>query len=525
MADEERKRRRGHRRGGSQEPGPSQQPEQPADADPGESALQPPLDAAPDGGSVTPPPSAKESSKKSDKPASGTHDVGAVSPMEFWRRGSARSARGTAVSQKKLGVWQRITGFHFPPWVPVVGIIAIVFAILGALFISRTATGAPRIGSDHWHATYTFTACGQKQPNAPFWEAGIHTHGDGIIHMHPFQPSEEGAGARLVKWFEYGGGKLTSNSIRMPGSSDEYKNGDKCDDGTEGTLQIFVTPASTGVEARLNNITRYGPKDGDRARIVFGPVETEPVVADDRTIIPEDQSTRTAEVVVTDGGGSAPEAEASTRFEPNRIAVDAGETVKLVVKNTGSISHGLRIRGVDAQYGTSDDFVVTPDGQDAAASSGILQPNSQGFAIMKFASAGEIEFRDETIQAKTGVIVVGKAPEVTASPTPAAGEVAVDVELDAVMKDNFFEPGSLSVPAGKKFRINLKNEGPTFAHNMRIAGPDAKFDTNDDLVSTPSAQRVGVDGELVGQIDEAGTYDVRCDFHTEMTGTVTVTAE
>jgi plastocyanin len=122
------------------------------------------------------------------------------------------------------------------------------------------------------------------------------------------------------------------------------------------------------------------------------------------------------------------------------------------------------------------------------------------------------------------VIVVGEAPAATASPTPAVGE-AVDVELDLTMKDNFFEPTTVSVPAGKKFRINLKNDGPTFAHNLRIAGPDGEFETADDLVSTPSAQRVGVAGELVGQIDQPGTYNIRCDFHTDMTGTVTVTAQ
>jgi hypothetical protein len=177
------------------------------------------------GGAASSEPGRARRLKQSEKHASGVPEAGAVSD-EFWRRGSAKSAQASAGSQKKLGIWQRITGFHFPAWVPVVGIIVIVFGILGALFWTRSATGAPRIGSDHWHATYTFTACGQKQPNAPFWEAGVHTHGDGIIHMHPFRTSEEGAGARLVKWFEYGGGKLTNDSIRMPGSNEEWNNGE-----------------------------------------------------------------------------------------------------------------------------------------------------------------------------------------------------------------------------------------------------------------------------------------------------------
>jgi plastocyanin len=442
--------------------------------------------------------------------------------MEFWRRGSARSARPAATSQKKLGLWQRITGFHFPAWVPVVGIIFVVFGILGILFYTRSATGAPRIGTDHWHAPYSFTLCGNRQPNAPEWTAGVHTHADGIIHIHPFRTSEEGAGARLVKWFEYGGGELTNDSIRMPRTEDndenKWENGEQCPDGTEGTLQVFVTSASSGVEERLRNVERYIPHDGDRVRIVFGPEETEPVVAEDRTIIDPAQAVQTIDITVTDDG-----TDAGTRFEPNRIAVNAGEVVNLVIRNTGAISHGFRVRGADGEYNTADDFVVTPDGEDPETTGGILQPGAQGSAIIRLDNQSEVEFRDDTLQDKVGTIVVGAAPE--ASPSPTAAAEVVDVELTVSMKDNFFEPPEISVPAGKRFRINLTNDGPTFAHNLRISGPDGEFDTDDDLQSQPSSQRVGVPGELVGQIDEPGTYDVRCDFHPEMTGTVTVTAQ
>ena len=137
---------------------------------------------------------------------------------------------------------------------------------------SPGASGGPRIG-DHWHATYTFTVCGEKQPNAPTWEgsSGVHTHGDGIMHIHPFQTYSEGRGARLVKWFEYGGGVLTDDSINMPGSSKTYKNGDRCPDGSEGVVQVYVMSAATGVEERLDDWDEYIPEDGDRILILFGP--------------------------------------------------------------------------------------------------------------------------------------------------------------------------------------------------------------------------------------------------------------
>jgi hypothetical protein len=127
------------------------------------------------------------------------------------------------------------------------------------------AAAGPRIG-DHWHAVYEYVVCGEKQqPALTFEGSGIHTHGDGIIHIHPFVPSEEGAGARLVKWFEYGGGLLDEDEVRLPGSPDTRANGDECPDGATGTVQIFANGQ------RVTDYEDYIPQDGDRIEIVFGP--------------------------------------------------------------------------------------------------------------------------------------------------------------------------------------------------------------------------------------------------------------
>ena len=165
----------------------------------------------------------KEKSRSGERHSGGVSE-GSVSPMDFWRSGTAKPHRPVqVVSPKGPRFLRRITGMYLPPWAPVFGIIVVVFGILGLLFVLRSATGSPRIG-EHWHATYQFFACGEKQPNARQWEAGVHTHADGILHIHPFQTFEEGSGARLIKWFEYGGGKLTNSEINIPGSSKTYKN-------------------------------------------------------------------------------------------------------------------------------------------------------------------------------------------------------------------------------------------------------------------------------------------------------------
>jgi hypothetical protein len=129
--------------------------------------------------------------------------------------------------------------------------------------VAGTAPG-PRIG-DHWHAAYAVFICGQRQPNFALWEGGVHTHDDGIIHVHPLLPSEEGAGASLSRWFEYGGGLLTRTEVRLPGSGVAVENGDVCPDGGAGELQVLVNGLP------LEDWSDYIPRHGDQVVIVFGP--------------------------------------------------------------------------------------------------------------------------------------------------------------------------------------------------------------------------------------------------------------
>ncbi len=159
---------------------------------------------------------------------------------------------------------------------PAAAAVAIAAVLVATVLEPRGAgepvrAAGPRIGRDHWHAVYQVFVCGERQPNFPTWESGVHTHGDGVIHMHPFSPGEDGEGARLVKFFEYGGGRLSQSEMRMPGDRRTLRNGDLCPDGTEGVLQVFVNGD------RLDDWSRYIPQDGDRIRIVFGPPEGESV--------------------------------------------------------------------------------------------------------------------------------------------------------------------------------------------------------------------------------------------------------
>lgn len=120
----------------------------------------------------------------------------------------------------------------------------------------------PHIG-DHWHAVYEIWVCGEKQTVLPRFEGGVHTHGSGVIHIHPTTASEEGPGAALAKFFEYGGYMLTRDSIAIPGVA--MRNGDSCEDGGPGQVRVLVNGAP------IEDFVSYIPNDGDKIRIGFGP--------------------------------------------------------------------------------------------------------------------------------------------------------------------------------------------------------------------------------------------------------------
>ncbi|MEE8347604.1 MAG: plastocyanin/azurin family copper-binding protein [Dehalococcoidia bacterium] len=115
------------------------------------------------------------------------------------------------------------------------------------------------------------------------------------------------------------------------------------------------------------------------------------------------------------------------------------------------------------------------------------------------------------------------SPAADASPAPdgATGGLAMS------MGDNFFDfqgeqAPTIEVTAGEETTFDLTNDGIAI-HNMRIAGVDNEYNTDDDFVSDPNLFLSGDAGTITSDIDQPGTYIFRCDFHPiEMTGTLEV---
>ena len=103
-----------------------------------------------------------------------------------------------------------------------------------------------------------------------------------------------------------------------------------------------------------------------------------------------------------------------------------------------------------------------------------------------------------------------------AAPVNAGGPVDVTDGTVINMNDNFFEVDGetnpqMHVAATTSIGTVLENLGAA-AHNFRIAGPDAEYDTDDDIISDPDLIPGGESGAAPIEL-AAGTYLYRCDFH------------
>ena len=98
--------------------------------------------------------------------------------------------------------------------VVVLGVALVVFARS-----SRPPAEAPRVGHDHWHSAYAIYDCDRFLP--AFTSAadpdGIHSHQDGVIHIHPWNSSASGDEAQLDVFFESMGARITDDEISGPG--------------------------------------------------------------------------------------------------------------------------------------------------------------------------------------------------------------------------------------------------------------------------------------------------------------------
>ncbi len=125
----------------------------------------------------------------------------------------------------------------------ILGTFLIVYARQGG---NRAASASePPTLDNHWHVAYGVYVCSEWKPAITNQNElvngvslGIHTHGDGVIHIHPFASSAAGKNAKMGIFFKAADVKVSSDKIEWPEGVGSFTNGkDQCD-GKAGNWKV-----------------------------------------------------------------------------------------------------------------------------------------------------------------------------------------------------------------------------------------------------------------------------------------------
>lgn len=129
---------------------------------------------------------------------------------------------------------------------------------------------------DHWHAPYRVVVCGTQLPVFDANSGEIHSHGDGLIHIHPKTDGLEGKRANLGQFFKAAGGQLTDSTMTLP-NGEIFENGDLCSDGSSGVVSVSLFDLESQMIIRtVSSPARHVPRNFELISIEFGPL---PVIA------------------------------------------------------------------------------------------------------------------------------------------------------------------------------------------------------------------------------------------------------
>ncbi len=143
-----------------------------------------------------------------------------------------------------------------------VGAVGVTVAVAAIILTASSRPKPPRVG-DHWHARYLVVICGMPVPDLPLTIGAGHTQGDGVINIEPKMAADAGTEANLGRFFASARMRFAHDQIAFP-NGQVFRNGDRCPDGTTGTVRLLVN----GRPHRA--LERYVPLDGDIIVVQFG---------------------------------------------------------------------------------------------------------------------------------------------------------------------------------------------------------------------------------------------------------------
>jgi peptidylprolyl isomerase len=158
-------------------------------------------------------------------------------------------------------------------------------AVSSTVFITVLMISNEKIGSahaagpkliavkDHWHMAFGFNICGKwLAPLEPAGDdpVGVHTHGDGLVHAHPFAEQAAGKNGVMRAFFETEKISVSKDTINLRGK--KYSTADNACDGKPAAVRTLIWPS---VSAKTPEVWKGDPAnipfvDGEMIAFVLG---------------------------------------------------------------------------------------------------------------------------------------------------------------------------------------------------------------------------------------------------------------
>lgn len=187
--------------------------------------------------------------------------------------------------------------------------------------------GVPQLG-DHIHQAFAINVCGEFLPMVPEFESsvGIHSHGDGVIHIHPFSELGTGANATLGRYLKdarEGGLDVDVTATELSYLDESYEEGKaKCDGVKDPELRMAYW-ADVQDEASKPEVTTGDFTD---LRLTTNGAGVTLYYGDPKADIPKPpNASQLAELGAADGG-QVPDSEGSTTTSADDSTTTTGET-------------------------------------------------------------------------------------------------------------------------------------------------------------------------------------------------------
>src|SRR6476659_3217058 len=169
--------------------------------------------------------------------------MGKASSAKKVARASRAGGHGKVSNQRSL---------TFPVTIAAVLVLGLALVLFASRNNKATADDtSPVANVDHWHTAYGIYACDAFLDPLPVQTdvEGIHSHADGVIHIHPFVSTAAGKNATLQVFADATGLKLSDTKIDVPGVG-SFKNGDDCN-GKPATWKVAVWQTEDATSPRI----------------------------------------------------------------------------------------------------------------------------------------------------------------------------------------------------------------------------------------------------------------------------------